>query len=196
MKWKSTPSFSPCRGGRVVADTDSSSSGTRSSRALMSVPLPTPEGPVMTKTRDRVKSDRLAAKHLNELGPLALGEPADGLARGDAALLKDLVDLHAPVLRDREEHVEDLRGLDPLGRLGEEVADRRPVGLQIALELGAPRTDVVRPLEGFHSLHEASFRGHCALCFGLGGPHRHGRRVYISGWAAQDKTPEFASTST
>ena len=35
---------------RVVAETDSSSSGTRSSSVRISVPLPTPEGPVMTKT--------------------------------------------------------------------------------------------------------------------------------------------------
>ena len=35
------------RGGRH----DSSSSGTRSSSVRISVPLPTPEGPVMTKTR-------------------------------------------------------------------------------------------------------------------------------------------------
>ena len=40
----------PSRGARVVADTASSSSGTRSSNSRISVPLPTPEGPVMTKT--------------------------------------------------------------------------------------------------------------------------------------------------
>ena len=36
---------------RVVADTASSSSGIRSSSVRMSVPLPTPEGPVITNTR-------------------------------------------------------------------------------------------------------------------------------------------------
>ena len=36
---------------RVVADTDSSSCGRRSISPLISVPLPTPEGPVMTNTR-------------------------------------------------------------------------------------------------------------------------------------------------
>jgi hypothetical protein len=35
----------------VVADTDSASSGMRERRPRMSVPFPTPEGPVMTKTR-------------------------------------------------------------------------------------------------------------------------------------------------
>ena len=40
----------PARGERVVAETASSSSGTRSSSVRISVPLPTPEGPVMTKT--------------------------------------------------------------------------------------------------------------------------------------------------
>src|SRR5205814_1225600 len=39
-----------------------------------------------------------AAEQRDELGPLALREPADGLARRDAALLQDLVGLHAAVL--------------------------------------------------------------------------------------------------
>ena len=38
---------------------------------------------------------------------------------------EDLVDLHAAVLRDREQHVEDLRGLDVLGRLEQQVVDAR-----------------------------------------------------------------------
>ena len=35
---------------RVVAETASSSSGIRSSSVRISVPFPTPEGPVITKT--------------------------------------------------------------------------------------------------------------------------------------------------
>src|SRR5690348_1184552 len=98
----------------------------------MSVPFPTPEGPVITKTRatrasatrdhdDPGRSARLAAEHRDELGALALREAADRLARRDAALDEDLVHLHAPVLRDGEQHVEDLGRLDVLGRLQEQV---------------------------------------------------------------------------
>src|SRR4051812_9985123 len=114
----------------------------------MRVPLPTPEGPVMTKTL----TGRLAAQHAHELGALALRQAADRLARRDPALDQDLVDLHAPVLRDGEEHVEDLGGLDELGRLEQQVVDARATGLEIALELRAARADLVRTLERFHPL--------------------------------------------
>src|SRR5919205_3391221 len=113
------PSRSPGRGSRVVAETASWSSGTRSSRERISVPLPTPEGPVMTKTRPT--QGTLPAQHADQLGPLALREAADRLRRRDPAQLEHLVDLHAPVLGHREEHVEDLRRLDVLRRLQEEV---------------------------------------------------------------------------
>src|SRR4051794_5221721 len=101
----------------------------RSSSVRMSVPLPTPEGPVMTKTfpgtQAILRSDdrggaegmsrlQLAAQHGDEVGALALGETADGLGRRDAAHLQDLVHLHAAVLRYSQQHVEDLRGLDVL----------------------------------------------------------------------------------
>ena len=46
----STPSVSPGRCGRVVAEIATSSTGTRSTSALISVPLPAPDGPVMTNT--------------------------------------------------------------------------------------------------------------------------------------------------
>src|SRR5688572_27893266 len=84
------------------------------------------------------------AEHRDQLGALALREAADRLARRDAALDQHLVDLHAPVLRHREEHVEDLRRLDVLGRLEQQVVDARAAALEIALELGAARTNLVR----------------------------------------------------
>src|SRR5436190_15986056 len=96
----------------------------RSSSVRISVPLPTPEGPVITKAR--ATRSRLAAEHRDELGALALREAADRLARRDAALDEHLVDLHAPVLRDGEEHVEDLRRLDVGRRLEQEVVDLDP----------------------------------------------------------------------
>ncbi len=46
----SRPSTSPGRCVRVVAETATSSSGSRSTSALISVPLPAPDGPVITKT--------------------------------------------------------------------------------------------------------------------------------------------------
>ena len=51
----------------------------------------------------------LAAEHRDELGALTRGETADRLRGRDAAELQDLVDLHAPVLRNRQQQVEDLR---------------------------------------------------------------------------------------
>src|SRR4051812_23201376 len=148
----------------------------RSSSERISVPLPTPEGPVMTKTRAK----RLASQHRDELGALALREAADGLARRDAALLQHLVDLHAPVLRNREEHVEDLRRLDVVRGVEQQVMNAAPAGLQITLELCTPRADLVRSLERIHPLLQGSFRGsHDRLGRRLG-RWRHGRRVYIS----------------
>src|SRR5687768_998644 len=105
----------------------------RSSSVRMSVPLPTPEGPVITNTRPIGRA--LAAQHRDELGALALREAADRLARRDAALDEDLVDLHAPVLGDGEQHVEDLGGLDVLRRLEQEVVDLRAAALEVPLEL-------------------------------------------------------------
>lgn len=46
----SDPVLLPGLGLRVVAETESSSSGVRSSRPRISVPLPTPDGPVITNT--------------------------------------------------------------------------------------------------------------------------------------------------
>src|ERR1700720_3107859 len=129
----------------------------------MSVPLPTPEGPVMTNTRAKARTlvvvedaashraqrprsrwpAALVMQQRDELAALALGEPADGLAGRDAAVSEDLVDLDAPVLGDGEQHVEDLGGLDVLGRLEQQRVDRAPAGLEVALELCALDTDLV-----------------------------------------------------
>ena len=107
----------------------------------------------MTKTRGQAAAaERASGAAADELGALALGQAADRLARRDAALREDLVDLHAPVLRDREEHVEDLGGLDPLRRVEQELVDRRARALEIALELRALGTDLVRALERIHAL--------------------------------------------
>src|SRR5213595_4141685 len=111
----------------------------RSSSERISVPFPTPDGPVMTKTRPT--RGTLPAERRDELGALALREAADGLRRRDPAKLEHLVDLDPPVLRHRQQHVEHLRRLDVLGRLQQQVVDAPPPALQIALELGPRRAD-------------------------------------------------------
>src|SRR3954471_22843544 len=151
----------------------------------MSVPFPTPDGPVMTKTRAtsrsydaspaepdegsgvsppsgplRGRSRRsawaLAAQQRDELGALTLRKPADRLAGRDPTLLQDLVGLHAAVLRDRQEHVEDLRGLHVLRRLREQHVDRHPAPLQVLLELRPTCPNLVGALERVHALKKRS----------------------------------------
>src|SRR4051795_3860189 len=115
----------------------------------MSVPLPTPLGPVTTSTA--TAWGPLAPEVRNELAALALGQAADRLARRDPALRENAVHLHAPVLRDGEQEVEYLRCLEVLRRVEQQAVDLRPSGLQIPLERGAARADLVRSLEGVHA---------------------------------------------
>src|SRR3954451_15630704 len=125
----------------------------RASRPRISVPLPTPEGPVMTKTRaTRAGAVALAAKQRDKLCALPGREPADGLARRDAALREDLVGLHAAVLGHSEQEVEDLRRLDVCRRLHQQLVDGDTTGLEVALELRPLRADFVRAGERDHAL--------------------------------------------
>src|SRR3954469_9455417 len=87
----------------------------------------------------------LLAQLRDEFRALALGEAADGLRRRDPALVEDPVGLDAAVLGDRHQHVEDLRRLDVLRRVHQQGLDLDLVALQVALQLRALRTDVVRP---------------------------------------------------
>src|SRR5215203_2856389 len=109
---------------------------------------PTPTQPSLTS------AGALAAQHADELGALPLRQAADRLARRDPALDQDLVDLHAAVLRNREQHVEDLRGLDVLRGLEKQIVDARAAGLEVALQLGAAGTDLVGALQRLHPLHQ------------------------------------------
>src|SRR5687767_10868138 len=129
----------------------------------MRVPLPTPDGPVITKTRaamygnttpraGRMPPAGLAAEHLHQLGALALGESADRLRRGDPALGQDLVRLDPAVLRDGEDHVEDLGGHDPFGRIEEEAVNLFLASLEIAFQLRPAGANVVRSAECLHPL--------------------------------------------
>ena len=97
-----TPSCSPGRCGRVVAETASASSGKRGRTSWISVPLPAPDGPVTTKTGVAAREDVLApVEEGNQLVTLAVGETADRLRLADAALVEQARRLHAAELRDR-----------------------------------------------------------------------------------------------
>src|SRR6187551_2563432 len=153
----------------------------RSSSLEISVPLPTPDGPVITNTfdmtasenqagrpdagsvacsaRERPRTQRCAglqpplpAELGDELCPLALGKAADRLRGRNAALVEDAVGLDSAVLRYRQQHVEDLGGHHVLGRIQEQRVDARLARFQILLELGAGGADVVGPLESVHPL--------------------------------------------
>src|SRR5215204_3540062 len=120
----------------------------------MSVPLPTPDGPVTTRTL----GSTLTAEVRDELVALALGEPADRLARRDAALREDAVHLHAAVFGHREQQIEDLHGRQPLGRVEQQSVDLRTACFQVALEASTLRADLIRTLESIHALSEGTLR--------------------------------------
>src|SRR5579859_3612893 len=135
----------------------------RSRSPRINVPFPTPEGPVITITRGIClppvpppagRGSCLPPPHEgDQLAPLALGEATHRLARRDLALREDLVHLHPAVLGDGEQQVEDLGRLQELRRGKQQLVDRLPAGLEIALELGAPGADVVGALKGLHPLY-------------------------------------------
>src|SRR5205085_806314 len=143
------------RRGRVVAEIASSSSGTRSTSSFARVLFPSPEVPVRTKTGREPVS---AVEEANQLRPLAVREAADGLRLADPALVEEARGLDAAELRHRHQHVEDLRRRDVLRRVAQDFLDRRGAGLEVLLQLRASHTDVVSPLERFHSLVEGAER--------------------------------------
>src|ERR1051325_8912181 len=98
----------------------------------------------------------LAVEEANQLRPPAVRQAADRLRLADAALVQEAGRLHPPELRDRHEHVEDLRRRDVLGRVFEDLLDARRAGLEVLLELRAPHADVIRSLERFHPLVEGA----------------------------------------
>src|SRR4029077_18429149 len=109
----------------------------------MSVPLPTPEGPVITITLGigsgpRARPVSAPPHELDELAPLALGQTANGLARRDLALREDFVDFHPTVFRYGEQKVENLGGFQVVRGPKQQLLDRLPAALEVALQLGAP----------------------------------------------------------
>src|SRR5437899_3741488 len=148
----SRPSSSPGRRSRVVADTVTSRSGTRSSSSRISVPLPAPDGPVTTMTEGR----QLPVEELNQLRTLPVGQAADRLRLADAAGVQEARSLDASELRHRHQDVDHLRRLDVLGRPPEDRLDPDPPVLQVLLELGPLDAYVVRPPERVHALIEGT----------------------------------------
>ena len=138
-KWYSRPSTSPCaRLPRRRRDRELEVGNALAAAARSASPCRLPTGPVITKTfaidgrkpastgrrSGRERPGRVspvaAAGASDELGALALGEPADRLRRRDPALVEDPVRLDPTVLGDGEEHVEDLRGQHVVGRVEEQ----------------------------------------------------------------------------
>jgi hypothetical protein len=137
----------------------------------MSVPLPTPEGPVITRI------GVIAAKR-DELVALPVRQAADGLAGGDAAVREDAIHLHAAIFRHREQQIEDLCGEQVFGRIEQQTMDLRASGLEIALQARPPGADLIRTLQCVHPLVERALGGQAGR-LGLGGRlrgGRHGRR--------------------
>src|SRR6202007_2362527 len=115
--------------------------------------FPTPDGPVITSTGGaglRRRCSSAPPHERNELATLALGQAANGLARRDLALGQNLVDLHAPVLGNREQQVEHLRGLQILRRRQQQLVDRLAAALQITLQLCPATAYVICPLKRLH----------------------------------------------
>src|SRR5450755_156301 len=98
-----------------------------------------------------------------ELRALALAQAAERLAGRDLAALQNLGGLHAPDLGESQHHVEDLRGLQVRRRVEQQRTNRHPAGLELALELRAKRTNLVRPAERVHALIQAALGCHPVL---------------------------------
>src|SRR5438552_12352662 len=171
MKWYSRPSSSPGRRSRVVADTASSSSGTRSRSIFARVLFPSPEVPVMTKT-----GGRLPVEEPDELGALALRQPSNGLRLADPALIQEPSGLDAAELGYGHEDVEDLRRGDVVRRIPQDVVDVGGAGFEVLLQLRPADAYVVRPLERFHALIQRA-----EGCLGLSLERWHERRILTSG---------------
>src|SRR3954466_13251094 len=120
----------------------------------MSVPLPTPDGPVTTRTLTVFGTPGLATQVRDELAALALGQAADRLRRRDPALGEDAVHLHATVLRHRQQQVEDLGRLEVFRRVEKQPMDLGATGLEVPFEGGSARADLVRPLKRIHPLRQ------------------------------------------
>jgi hypothetical protein len=97
-----------------------------------------------------------AAQRVDQLVALARREPADRLARRDLVLREDPADLHAPVLRDAHEDVDDLHRVDELRGVAQEVGDAAAPAPELPLQVGALRAHGVGLLERLATLDRKS----------------------------------------
>ena len=124
----------------------------------MSVPLPAPDGPVMTITGSWrppvLPFGALLIEETNKLRPLPIRQTADRLRFGDPALVEIALGLHLSELRDSHEHVENLGGGDVVRRVAKDGLEADASQLEVLLELRALHADVVGPPESVHALVE------------------------------------------
>lgn len=122
----------------------------------MSVPFPAPDGPEMTMSLAMALRLRGRLEELDQLPPLARSQTDDGLGRTHPALLEHLGGLDLSELGNRHDQVEDLGGVDVLGRVGQDVADVDAASLKLVFEACPLGANAVGTLERFHALLVAS----------------------------------------
>ena len=138
------------------------------------MPLPTPDGPVYDAGSAQGAGAASGGRYETSSLRWRSRQPADRLARRDPALREDPIHLHAPVLRDGEQQVEDLGRLQVFRRIEQQPVDLLAAGLEVALELRAPRADLVGALQRVHALGQRT----------LGSRAR--RTDLVGDWAAGD----------
>src|SRR5205085_6598832 len=115
----------------------------------------------------------------------------DRLARRDPALREDPVHLHAPVLRDREQEIEDLGGLQVLGRIQQQAVDLRASRLEVALQARTACADLVRALQSVHSLGEGTLWSRACLNLRRRRGGGHAARYYTRRAGPEGSRPTF-----
>ena len=120
------------------------------------MPLPTPDGPVMTKTLDTASSgasmETSSVRWRCERPPIVF----DGEMR---QCWRTLLTFTRPYLGTARSMSNTLAVSTNSGGLQEQVMDALATGLEIPLQLRTPRADLVRPLQGLHALDEGALGG-------------------------------------
>ena len=76
---------------------------------------------------------------------LALAQAPERRAGRDPAVVQDLGGLHAAMPGEGQNMSEELAGIQKRRRVEQQRSDRHSAGLEVALELRAKRTNLVRP---------------------------------------------------
>ena len=157
----------------------------------MSVPLPAPDGPEMTKSR---ATRRLPAQQRDELGALTIRQTTDRLRTRHTALLQHLGGLDATNTRHAEHQVVDLRGQDPFSGAQQHVGQDLLAALEIALQPRSLDANRVGSCERRVALAGRTGRGLVPEKRLLRG--RDGRRLWDGGRHWQDFSPIWPLAST